>query len=352
MAIVFCDSFNLYAASADLLEGVWAEKDNCSLSADPDGVSTQYCLKFTAGFDGLVRYPLQTATDVLGVAARWWMSSLPANNDQRPHVINWRDDDNTEVGYLTIDTSGRLSFYWCQSGGSYGTPTLVASTTSPNVTAEGWWHIEVKIDTATPRCTVKVEGTTVLDENATFTNHASYPGSIYQIQLEGHDDVVSAGPASYVKDLVVWDDSGSQNNDFLGKVAVYTCRPDGDDTSAWTQSTGSVSWSLLDNRGPDDATYISASSALTEILDMSALPTTVSTVKAVTTWVRAAKDDAGDATLQMSINSGTATDAGTDHEITIAQIWWIDISELDPNTASAWTRTTVDASKLKIDRTS
>jgi len=355
MSIIHADSFNLYGTDyRNLLEGVYAEVDNqADVVADPDGISTQNVMRYTEGFDTLLRWVVPTPTDVIGIAARWWMSALPAANEQRPLIASWRDNDNIEIGYVTIDTTGRLSLYMSQSGGSFGTPTLVGTTTSPVITAEGWWHIEIKMDTTTPRCQIKVEGNSVLDENASWTNHASV-GDIYQIQWEGHDDAGGAGPHAYQKDLVVWDDAGSVNNDFLGKVVVYCQRPDADVSGAWTQSTGTVSYSLLDNNEADTLTYISAPSTppTAEVVGMEALPTTVTSVLAVTTWVHAAKSDGGTATLQNSILSGTASDAGADNELTVNEIWWIDVSELDPNTASAWARTTVDASSLQFDRTS
>ena len=63
------------------------------------------------------------------------------------------------------------------------------------------------------------------------------------------------------------------------------------------------------------------------------------------------KTDGGAATVQMSMRSNGSDDAGADNAITTAATYWYDISEIDPDTATAWTPTSVNNSLLVVDRT-
>jgi hypothetical protein len=156
-----------------------------------------------------------------------------------------------------------------------------------------------------------------------------------------------------MKDLVFWDGSGSSNNSFLGPVAVYTLKVNGDVSSGWTTSTGTTQYTLLDETTPDDTDYISADTTLpaAAIFDMEDLGPDIVGVRGIQTMVRAKKSDGGDATLQVSLKSGASIDLGSTHNVTTSMKYWFDISEFDPATGSAWDPIAVNAAKLKVDRT-
>jgi hypothetical protein len=346
MSIVHADSFDIYGTDVTLLtDGVYASYTAASLVTDPDGVSTQRCLRLDSGSDGDIRYVLQTADNVVGVAGRFYLNILPTDNSNRPYFIKWHNAGNSVIAYLTIDTTGRISAY-------NGASTLLGTTTGPVVTAEGWWHIEAKLTcglASNATVVVKVEGV----EKLNITGFTTSDADVYQIQMENHDTITGFGPAMYVKDFVVWDGNGSVNNDFVGTQRVINCVPDADDTLTWTPSTGAVGWSILDNNPPVDGTYIAADDTppAASVFTLTDLPTDISSVKAVLSYVRAAKSDGGDGNLQVSMVSGASDSAGADNPITAGQKYWIDVHELDPNTSTAWTRTSFNASKIKLDRT-
>jgi hypothetical protein len=158
-----------------------------------------------------------------------------------------------------------------------------------------------------------------------------------------------------MKDYVVWDGSGTSNNDFLGSVIVYELFTSADDAfpAGWS-STGADGYSVLDNNPPDDGvSYITADDTPPSAAEFSLtnLPADITSVKGLVTRVRAAKSDGGDGQLQVSLISGASTDAGSDRPITVAQTYWSDVSELDPATTVAWTPSGVNAAVLKIERT-
>lgn len=345
MALLWADSFSTYGTADNdlLLDGSYSEISvdagvNCV--ADPDGVSTQNVLKLTSTGAVYVRKVLSTPGDVIIIGTRIWLASLPAADGGRPYVFNFRNNGNNSIGYVTVDTTGHVSFYYLQSGDTPYTPTLVGQSTSPVITAGAWWHIECKLDTSTPSVEIRVEGVSVF-ESTDFTVHANAT-TIYQYLLR-RNTTAGNGSVVYFKDHTVCDDSGSTNNTFLGTVRVYNIKPDADSVLNWTPSTGAVGWSITDNQPPNDAQYLTAADTLPDVstFTLTDLPGTVDVVKGVMTKVRASKSDGGEGNLQVSF-SGTA---GTDRPIAASFNTYHDIFQ------TSMTPTTVNAATITIDRT-
>lgn len=344
MAIVWVDSFSTYGtADNTLLEaGSYAEissTNNVNCVADPDGVSTQNVLKLTGTGPVYVRKTLTTPTDVIILGARIWLNSLPGVDNGRPWIFNFRNGGNNNVGYITVDTTGHISFYYLQSGDTPYTPTLVAQSASPVITAGAWWHVECKLNTSAPSLEVRVEGVTVLNTTS-FTVHAAAE-TIYQYLLRRN---TSAGNGSIIhyKDHTVCDDSGATNNGFLGTVRVFNIKPNADTTLNWT-STGANGYSVLDNQPPNDAEYITADDTLPAASEftLTDLPETVDVVKGVMTKVRAGKSDGGEGNMQVSF----AGAAGVDRPISTSFNAFHDIFQTSMTPAS------VNGASITLDRT-
>lgn len=349
----FADSFNKYGTDPEfLLNGVYAEYANVLLVDDPDGISSQRVMSLEPNENCTLRYVLSTAMPVVGVSLRAWAQYLPSNADQLVYLHIWRDAGNSPMVYMVLDTTGRISVWKEQSA----VATLLGTTTSPVISAEGWWHIEARLTCSSSNVAtdgefeLRVEGATVLDISGFST---SFPDA-YQLTFDSNDDGLGAGPGMYFKDYVVWNNDGDDNNDFLGAVRVINCVPNADvDLGSWTPNTGTEGWPILDNNPPVDAQFLSADDTATDPMEyeMTNLPDDITAVKGVFTFVRARKTDGGDGKMQVGIISGAATDQGVDRPITAGFIYWKDVSERDPNIDAPWTKTTVDASKITIDRT-
>jgi hypothetical protein len=160
-------------------------------------------------------------------------------------------------------------------------------------------------------------------------------------------------PIVFYKDMVFWDNSGSQNNDFIGSVIVKHLRPNEDVAlNGWTTSSGSTGFNLINVSPPNDATFIQADDTLPGIaqFDIDNLPPDIVTVRALIPITRSRKIDGGDGNLQTGL-TGTLTDLGADKPITTAFTYRWDVSELSPDTGTAWTPVEVDAVRFDIDRT-
>lgn len=353
MSIEWMDNFSQYGVDElNMLDGLWADRISGgafgpNLVADPDGVSGGLVLNLVSGS---MRRVLSTAKTTVGVAFRLWMDQLPISSNQRYQVLQFTDAVNAEQITLLIETTGVISAY---RGAGTAAGTLLGSTAVPALVAGAWNHIEMKVLFSQTVGTVgiKVNEVSVLaltgqDTVATALVECSqikFTGLCYN----GDDD------ECYIKDVIVWNADGSVNNDFMGDLQVVTIVPTSDDTFAGWTSTGANGFSVIDETTPDDADYINAVTPppAAVVFGLSNLDPDVTVVKGLMTIVRTLKTDAGAANLQIGLTSGASTDNGADRPITTAATYYGDISELDPNTASAWTRTTVDAAKLRVNRT-
>lgn len=350
------DHFDMYGTSAALLlNGVYASRNDCSIVADPDGASTQRVLRLDQNGNGDLRYVLSNEFPIIGVAKRIWLANLPLNNDQQVLPIIWRASDNSYLVSLVVETTGRMSAYtWSAPG--FQVPTLIATTDTPVISAEGWWHIEARLKCSTGPTAedgefeLRVEGVPVIEADGFNT----WQTDIYQLTITTDDDALGAGPALYVKDYVVWNTEGDYNTDFLGAVLCINCIPNGDvDLGDWVPSTGSTATPILDNNPPVDAEYIEADAAAVDpvIVEMTNLPPEITTVKGVFTYFRSRKIDGGDGQQQVSMQSVAALSNGSDRPITSGFVYWKDVHEEDPNTNNPWTRAGVDASQFVAART-
>lgn len=348
MTMVHADNFTIYGGvEADLLNGVYAENIGCDLAADPDGISTGDVLLVGNGGGASetrgLRFVLPANATKVGMAGRIWFPALPTGSNGTPVPLIWRDGSNNAIACITIDSTGRIDF----RVGDYF-DTVVASTTNPVLTANGWYHVEAILDTITDTFELRIEGIVVLTASA-----LALSANISQVFLGTRSTNTSAVRTFYWKDFVVYNGSGTYNHDFLGSVIVANLYPTADVALNWTPSTGSNGFSILDNIPPDDTKYLSAPNPPPSpyVAEMSNLPVDVTSVKAIMTFVRAAKTDGGDASLQIGVISNGDTALGADRPITIAQTYWRDVFETDPDTTAPWLPSAVDLVQLQMDRT-
>lgn len=345
MSIVHADCFDIYGTNnALLLNGVYATAAfgfGGGLTNDPDGVSAQRVLRFNGSETG-IRYALQTPSTVVGCCRRVWLPSLPNGSSVQPWLTRYSDLDNNSIASLEVQSNGAMEFV-VNGGSTY-------STNVPVITANAWWHVEDKVDVANGTYELRIEGRPVLELTGISFNHSP----VYQISHAQNVSNIGDSTPWLMKDYVVWNGSGSQNNDFLGAVRVLNLTPTADVTlGGWVPSTGSTGFNILGNNPPNDSQYLSADDSPPEamVFELKDLPPDITSVRGLVTYVRAAKVDGGDGQMQVSLISGSDEDSGADRPITVAQTYWRDVSELSPATGSAWTPSEVDAARMKIDRT-
>jgi len=342
------DNFSLYGVNGQLrmLEGVYANNHGTSVTVDPDPNAPAGSLAANVNNFGHLNEGFRRIEDVddtvVGASWRWWVDSVPQDDNDRP-VVKFLNPVAEPVVSITLNVAGGVDI---RNGDTTG--PVVASSDGPVITARGWYHFEVRVDsTADGNVEVRVEGRTV----ATIL-HQNYSTTLQQFMWGMWS---AAGPLyqCYYKDLTTWNSLGAHNNDFLGSVLVINLEPVADVALNWTPSTGANGFSILDNIPPDDTKYIQADNPPPAPYKCSfaPLPPEITGVRAVMSVVRAGKFDGGDGSLQNGLISSATLVNGSDRPITVTQTYWRDIFETDPHTAAPWLPAAVNAVQMQVNRT-
>lgn len=378
MAILWADNFKNYGTNISrMLDGIYAEASTTTnrviLGADPDPNATgnvvslnrtisQSSYPFTSA--SILRKLYGASATTAGVSFRYYTPVLPNLNSVVACGVSFTDAGNIAQVSIRLRPNGALEV----TRGSFnlgtispspgGTPGVILGETAAGVILPSSWnHIEIKtvISDTVGSVEIRVNGITVLNLTNQDTLASGTSGDIQQIRLAAC--YVTGGneptnPRCYYKDLILWDNSGSVNNDFIGAASVYTLTPNSDDSFNWTPSTGSTGFNLIDEESPDDADYISAGDPppAASTFGLTNLPPDIVSVKALIPVTRSRKIDGGDGNLQTGLK-GTLVDLGADYPITTAFTYRWDVSELSPDTGVPWTPVEVDAVKLQVNRT-
>lgn len=358
MAINWMDNFNIYGTdgsrNARLLDGVYAETVRSQLIADPDPTAggSQVMEKFSGGLGGDLRKVLPNARTTVGVAGRIWLPTLPVAGGltNAPFPCVFSDVNNTPHIGIQPDPSGNIRVWRYDNGAT----TQIAITANPVLTAGAWKHFEakVKIDPAAGTVDIKIEGITVLSFAGRTASNV--PGAIASVQnvaqRSGWD-----GPSLYLKDYIIWDSTTGFNNDFMGSCQVLKIVPNADISLNWTPNPADgIGFDKINEITPDDdSRYIAAPfpAPAAYKCGLTDLPVTVTSVRGVMPIHRSRKIDGGDGNIQIGAISGASTGLGADRPITTAYTYWWDLFDTDPATAAAWTRVSVNAMNLQINRT-
>ena len=351
MSIIWADNFDNYGTTESrLLDGLYADYDSISIETDPDPNETGRCIKVGDATQGFLRHVFSaTGLTTAGMSMRVWLTEIPESESDLANIFQLRDSSNVVNVSIVVSPTGTFRAYRGSSDG-----TLLGESTAA-MTAQAWHHVEVKVtvDSSAGAVEVRYNGVTVL--SLTGQNTQAGAANLSQVYFASKTGGITGTfqTSFYMKDYIVWDTTGSQNNDFLGTCHVYTLRPDGDSSLNWDVSTGTTGYNLIDDTSPDDADYISADDTPpgASVFTLEDLPPDIVSVKALIPVTRMAKIDGGDGNVQMGLTSNGSTDLGADNPITTAFTYWWDVSELSPDTGVSWTPSEVDDALFQIDRT-
>ena len=170
------------------------------------------------------------------------ISSLPGDPGRQGRIMSFHNGSGTLRGQLMVNPTGRLEIY---NGGrtdvltsSINLPTLLATTSAPVIVPETWVSLNVKITSNGVDGNVDLQvyvgeiiaANLVLDLTAVAF---SSDGTIDGLGLLGPSfaafGMTSDSSTKYMRDLVVCDTSGTENNDLLGQVFVGAQEVRGED---------------------------------------------------------------------------------------------------------------------------
>jgi hypothetical protein len=339
MALRFCDSFDHYV-TADLSEK-WTNVISIPAISASNGRRGTSALSTVASSRGVSKTLDNQATWIIGFALKFldFSGGVP--------LLAVLDTGTVQVDIL-LNFDGTVTVRRNSS-------TALTGGTSTKAFAPGiYYFVEFKVTIADSiganTCKMRVDGedwlTVATGQDTKHTSNAT----ANSIRLFG-----GAGSfcATYIDDLYICDGTGGSNNDFLGDVRVDAMLPNGDGSnSAWTCSTGSTHYALVDESAPnDDTDYLSTAGASNrDSHAMTNLPTMTSpTIKGLMHSIAGKKDDAGSRNIKSLCKSGATTSTGTSQVLPSSYTYLTEIYQTDPDTASAWTESGLNAAEFGVE---
>ncbi len=358
MALQWADTFNIYGTTtALLLNGLYSATDNTALVTDPDPTATGKVAKITltTSITDALRFPFPGgAVATMGTAFRGWLDVLPQNSDTYMGFCFADIGNGSQVGFRILST-GAIEAVTGFSAISMTGGTVIGTTTLPVIAPNSWNHFELKttINATTGSFELRVNGATVLSLTGVNTK-ATANTTIAQCWWKGfrNNNAIGNTPSLFIKDFILWDTTGSFNNNFMGTVQCIDTLTDGDSSLTWTPNAGSTGFNILAHIPPqDDTSYIAAATTLTSTFTLANLPSNVSSVRGNVLKTRVRKIDAGDGNIQVGLKSGASTALGANRAITTAYTYWFDVNETDPATGAAWTPVAFNSAIFQLART-
>lgn len=230
--------------------------------------------------------------------------------------------------------------------GHYAVSTLL-DTGITELTTNQWYWIEMKYYAHDSSGTVDVylNGSSEIS----FSGDTVYSSADITRVGFGHE---SYSETTYIDDFYICDDAGSApTNTYLGDVKVESLFADGAGNSTdMTPSTGSNYQCVDENPPNDDTDYVyEATTGDHDTYSFGNLTAASGTIYGVQQLVYARKADAGSRTIKSVVRSGsTDYPNSTNHILSDSYLYHIDVLEDDPDTASAWTISGVNAAEFGV----
>ena len=359
MAILWIDGFDHYGDITNLTGyGVYGLRTNCSLETSSVRTGTT-SLRIASGSNSRLTKQLPSDQASVGVGYAFWLTNATSRPEGLTLVrFNGPGGATPTQCWVSVDQDGHLNLY---RGSSLFNPpntgSLIFRTTQQVVFSQAWQHFECfyEPDGATSSIEVRIDGVTWINESSFPIGSTTFGGTTDTVATTVAIENINGGTNFYIDDFYIWNTSGAYNNDFIGDKKVATLMPNADTSVAdWTPDSGSDGYARIDEIGPDgDTSYIGTDTPGDESeFDYEAMPAEAIAINAVMALPAAKKTDAGDCTIRTDIVSGGDDTAGTLRPITTAYTYWPDVFETDPATGALWTKSGVDAARVRIIRES
>jgi hypothetical protein len=269
----------------------------------------------------------------VGFGAGWYCGSSGLQND---HVW-WFNSSNTG-NQITISTKASGVLYVTRAGTQLGSDVAFALDT--------WHYIECKVVIASGTSgsvVVKLDGQTVLNLTGQNTQAQGTGTGVSQLRF------LSSANNNFLDDLVMWDTTGSVNNDFMGDVKVYQLLPRANgDVNSWTASTGS-NYQCVDEATPnDDTDYVETSTVSNADRYFFTTLSESGNMKGVMVNGYARKTDAYVRSLRLQAMSNSNLSESGDKYVSDTYQTFFGMFERNPDGNVAWTDATINAATFGV----
>lgn len=239
------------------------------------------------------------------------------------------------IASLVIDSVGDVAFSYTPSSGG---GTRVSSFAARKFPRNEWMHMSFKIiqTTTTLRGLIYFNEALILDETLSGWSAESQIG-VNRFRI--------------ARGLVV-DDLYITDGDVLGDLEIGVIRPDGDDSVAFSRSTGAQNYTNVDDAAMDsDSTYNYASAAATkDVFTMTDVDSAIS-IYGCQSVMAARKTDVGGASLKVIWKPTTVEYADADfYPSFTSYLYNRTVRVVNPDTGLAWTPAEVNALKMGYEK--
>lgn len=363
MALIKVDTNDLFGMTPNggrdaAISGVWLEAATTSGTVDTPTASApfiQNSIVRTGGFAWRfpspgsaisthvprLRMGLDTPRDAVGASFGLNFNVIPQHSDHWGFSL--RDAANNPILTFVVQPDGSISV---KRGGSQGT---LLGTTSAQIPQNSWQHVEFYATRSASVGTVEIRINNNVVLNLTGQNTGATDWSVLYF---GNHRYVTGGQVNAgvcLDDLIIWDKTGSDFNDFPGPVRVFCLTTNGDTVNAdWSVTGAATGHGALSDVGPDeDASYIiSGGAGDISDFDVQNLPSGVGIIRAVIPVSRMRSAEAAEARVDVVSDGDVAL--GTARFLPVSYAYWQDVVYLDPKTGAPWTRAAVNAARLRF----
>lgn len=363
MALIKIDVPDLFGEAPNggrdaAIRGVWIEAAvQASGTADVSPATAPFVQNSIVRTGGWAwRFPtpgLGTSTPVprlrmgLGVARSDTGASFGLNFQTAPaHADHWgwslRDNANTPILTFIVQTDGSVQV---KRGGATGT---LLGTSAAQLPQNSWQHVEFHATRSATTGTVELRFNSNVVLNLTGQNTGSADWSALHIGCQ-RSFASQTHTGVCLDDLIVWDKTGSEFNDFPGPKGIYCLLPDSDTVAAdWTVVGAASGNAALSEVGPDDDTSYILSNGSGDVSEFGCqdLPSGIGLVQAVVPVSLMRSPEAAQA--RVDVVSGASVATGTVRSLPVTYDYWQEPVYLDPDTGAPWTRAAVNAARLRF----
>lgn len=358
MTLLWMDGFDHYKQPADaqaigranMLDGSWAAAGSSggpSSAQSRTGGHSLFIGSFSTGNDENYRRIFGDGYSTIGFGFAVYFPTLAGLVAGRAELFAITNATNTKQLVFNLLSTGAVE---CRQGSAGG--TLLATAPDGTLVATAWQHVEVKavIDPLVGAVEMRVNGVAVISVSGVDTGSST----ANNLTLMRNGSAFFQGFDAYFDDMFAWNTLGSYNNDFIGDKRVLTVMPDDSTAQADWTVVGTASGHNAINEIPpdDDLTYLETQDVgMVSEFSIGDLVGDYGAISAVVVQGMQRKTVAGTCNTQISLISGVDEAAGVDRPITENYTYYVDVYEEDPATAAPWTKASVNAAKLKIERT-
>lgn len=349
------NSFDFVGTQRTLLDSIYADMTGCSIGTNAR--TGTHCLRMDmwsndVGFRKVLNHG---ARDRVGIAAAWYFSQLPSNNEDTG-IYQWRDGANRIKATIILESTGCLAAW---SGGMNtfygGGGTFVQRTSRPVIFPQAFQHIEAA--NGSSGLEVRVDGVTVLN----LENIDKYEGETAQVKIgsAGYPLMGAIGLTADIDDLRIWNGDGDLDNDFGGDLKLFTAFLDSDGAvQDWIPSRGSSAFPLLSNAPPVDAwDYIQAAAPSgsppqnqRSVFGVQNFPDSIVAVRAVSLMSRMWKTDAGDVLVSVGVGGGGNEYTSEPRPLASRPAYYEDVFDRSPVTATVWSLADINNMSTLVER--